>query len=145
MASIIYNNWLEDTKDGTQTPSSDAYKVMLLTNAYTPNQAHVSQADVEANEVTDSGSGYTAGGETCTVTVAPAGNTVITTFAGQTFSATDFQGTGAKFAVYMRDAGGVATDNRLACISEFAQDKLGAGVDWTLADSTITDTNNDAS
>lgn len=48
--------------------AGDTYKLMLLANAYTYSDAHTVVADVSAEQI--SGTGYTAGGETITVSAA---------------------------------------------------------------------------
>lgn len=63
MANLIYNKYRAELAKGNVDWENDTIKVMLLTNAYTPdadNDDFVN--DVSANEV--SGTGYTAGGKT---------------------------------------------------------------------------------
>ena len=48
--------------------SGDTYKLMLLTNSYTYSDAHTVVSDVSANEI--SGTGYSTGGATITVSAA---------------------------------------------------------------------------
>jgi hypothetical protein len=48
--------------------TGDTYKLMLLTNSYTYSNAHTVVADVSADQI--SGTGYTTGGATITVSAA---------------------------------------------------------------------------
>lgn len=64
-ASLIYDSFFGDVFDGNIDVNGDTFKCMLVTSSYTPNKGtHDKRSDV-TNEV--SGSGYTAGGTTCTV------------------------------------------------------------------------------
>lgn len=68
MASLNYDSFFDDLSKGNVVPSTDTYKAMLVTNAYTANKGtHAKRSDV-TNEV--SGTGYTAGGASVTCTVA---------------------------------------------------------------------------
>lgn len=58
----IYNNFKEQVMEGAFNLLTDTLKVILVTG-HTPDiDAHTGYADVSANE--ESGTGYTAGGET---------------------------------------------------------------------------------
>jgi hypothetical protein len=67
MASLLFDSMLYDLAKGSIDFDTDTFKVMLVTNAYSPNKGtHAKRSDV-TNEV--SGTGYTAGGAATTVTV----------------------------------------------------------------------------
>jgi hypothetical protein len=67
MASLVYNSALDETVKGGIDFDTDTFKIMLVTSSYTPNKdTHTVRTDV-TNEV--SGTGYTAGGATTSVTV----------------------------------------------------------------------------
>lgn len=67
MASFGYDSFLHDMAKGDIDFDTATVKCALVTG-YTPSQtAHTRWSDVSANEV--SGTGYTAGGNTVTVTV----------------------------------------------------------------------------
>lgn len=71
MASVIYNAWkyrqLGDTGVSPINHKTDTLKIMLVTSSYTPDiDAHDFKNDI-TNEV--AGTGYTAGGNTLSVTV----------------------------------------------------------------------------
>lgn len=65
MADMFYNGFFEAHGDGTIDMDSHVFKVVLLTDAYTPNAAHTGYSSVSANEVAN-GNGYTTGGKTLT-------------------------------------------------------------------------------
>lgn len=67
MSSLIFNNALDNLARGTIDFDTDTFKAMLVTSGYAENKdTHEFRSDV-TNEVT--GTGYTAGGATVTVTV----------------------------------------------------------------------------
>lgn len=67
MASLVYNGGIRSALTGGIDFDTDTFKIMLVTSSYTPNEdTHLDRADV-TNEVT--GTGYTSGGGTTTVTV----------------------------------------------------------------------------
>lgn len=67
MASFAYDSFVHDMANGTINLSTATVKV-ALTTGYTPNQGtHTKWSDVQAYEIT--GTGYTAGGNTITVSV----------------------------------------------------------------------------
>lgn len=67
MASMVYTSFFEDLAKANIDLDTAVVKVMLTTSAYTENKdTHTKRSDV-TNEVT--GTGYTAGGNTVTVTV----------------------------------------------------------------------------
>lgn len=67
MASLIYNSCLNDMATGAIDFDTNSFKIELVTSSYTPNKdTHTKRSDV-TNEI--SGTGYTAGGASTTVTV----------------------------------------------------------------------------
>lgn len=66
MASLIYNSCLDDLCKGNIDFDSDTFKMLLVTSTYSAAKTHAKRSDV-TNEV--SGTGYTAGGNACSVTV----------------------------------------------------------------------------
>jgi hypothetical protein len=72
---VIFNQFKLKQHNGNAIDlDTDAIKVMIVTSAYTPSQAHDFIDDVSANQV--SGTNYTAGGTAITgVTLALDGNT----------------------------------------------------------------------
>ncbi len=66
MASLIYNSCIDYVCKGSIDFDTDTFKMMLVTDSYTPSKSHDFRNDV-TNEVT--GTGYTAGGNAATPTV----------------------------------------------------------------------------
>lgn len=64
-ASLIYDSYFTDTFAGNIAVNSDTFKCLLVTSSYTANKGTHNRRDDVTNEVT--GTGYTAGGTTCTV------------------------------------------------------------------------------
>lgn len=66
MASLVYNSCIDYVCKGSIDFDTDTFKMMLVTDAYTPSKSHDFRNDV-TNEVT--GAGYTTGGNAATPTV----------------------------------------------------------------------------
>jgi len=65
MASFVYHSGKEKIMDGTFVLETHTIKAVLLDSGHTPDQAaHDEYADISADEVSASGTGYTAGGVT---------------------------------------------------------------------------------
>lgn len=64
-ASLIYDSFFGDIFGANIAVNSDTFRCMLVTSSYTPNKGTHNRRDDVTNEV--SGTGYTAGGTTCTV------------------------------------------------------------------------------
>lgn len=64
-ASLIYDSFFGDVFGGNIAVNTDTFKCMLVTSTYTANKGTHNRRDDVTNEVT--GTGYTAGGTTCTV------------------------------------------------------------------------------
>ena len=110
MASVVYNNYKEDCLNGNVDLTNDTIKVALVTSGYTVNiDTHAFFSDI-TNEV--SGTGYTAGGETLSVTVSQDN-----TDDEGVFDATDVTWASsvitARGAVVYKDTGNAATSNLL--------------------------------
>lgn len=66
MADLFFNSFHEYKGDGTIDMDGHTFKIMLLSDAYTPNAAtQTVKADIVANELAN-GNGYTTGGLTLT-------------------------------------------------------------------------------
>ena len=72
MASLVYNSFMRDIATGQVDCDTDTFKMMLVTSTYTASKAHAKRSDI-TNEVA-AGSGYTAGGNACALTVAATDN-----------------------------------------------------------------------
>lgn len=110
MASVMYNSALFHEAKGNIDYDTDAFKVMLVTSAYTPDvDVHDYRNDV-TNEI--SGTNYTAGGAASAVTVTQdnANNRVAINFASVTWTAATI--TNARGAVIYKSRGGAASPSR---------------------------------
>lgn len=135
MASLIFNSALRDEAIGSIDFDTDTFKVMLTTSAYTENKdAHTKRSDV-TNEIT--GTGYTAGGNTVTVTVGAvdtANDRVDITLGGTTWPASTLT---ARKAVYYKSRGGAASADELIAVVDFGSDVVTTSGTLTLTASTL--------
>lgn len=134
MASLTPNSFLDDVFKGNIV-STDTFKVMLTTSAYTPDQdTHTKRSDV-TNEVT--GTGYTAGGQAIVPVLTK--NTTLNrlewVFPQVTWPASTIAG--ARRAVYYKSRGGLATADELVCIDDFGADVSTTAGTLTLTATTI--------
>lgn len=108
---------------------TDDIKVMLCTNAYTPDQAaHDYKSDVD-NEVTDDG--YTAGGATlASKTIALADSVITLDAADVTWENASIT---ARYAVIYSDAGATDADKVLLGYADFGQDMISSSGDFKIA------------
>jgi hypothetical protein len=104
--------------------TGDTYKLMLLADAYTYSNAHTVVADVSANQI--SGTGYTTGGATITVTAAQSDDDSKTEFTlgSVLFSSATF--TFQKAVVYN------STSNALLLYLDFGAEQDVAGQNYQL-------------
>lgn len=134
MASLIYNRGLENWAKGTIDFDTDTFKVMLTTSSYTADKdAHDFRNDV-TNEIT--GTGYTSGGNTATVSVAlDTGNDRVNiTLGGTTWPASTIT---ARYAVYYKSRGGASSADELIAVIDFGSDVSTTSGTLTLTDSTL--------
>ena len=136
MASLVYNSGVRDANVGNINFSADTFKWMLVTSAYTPNKdTHTKRSDV-TNEV--SGTGYTAGGAACTVTVAAVDTTndrVVVTLGAQSWASSTIT---ARGAVCYKSRGGASSADELVYYVDFGADITSTAGTFSLTASTIT-------
>jgi len=72
MPSLVYNSCIRDAVVGNIDFDTDTFKAMLVTSTYSASKGHSRRSPDVTNEV--SGTGYTAGGNACTVSVAAVDN-----------------------------------------------------------------------
>lgn len=124
MPSLIYNSSLEDLARGAIDYDTDAFKVMLVTSAYTPDKdAHLKRSSV-TNEV--SGTGYTAGGANTTVTVTKdtANDRLDISFSSVSWANATIT---ARAAVIYKSRGGAASADELVAYVDFGADVTSTG------------------
>jgi len=134
MPSLIYNSFFEDQARGAIDLDTDTFWVMLTTSGYSENKdTHLKRSDV-TNEVT--GTGYTAGGQSVTVTVTK--DTVNDRLDVSLGSASWPSSTiTARKAVYYKRRGGAATADELVMVNDFGSDVSSTAATFTLNASTL--------
>ena len=135
MPSLIYNSAVRDEAIGSVDYDTDVFKVMLVTSAYVENKdTHTRRSDI-TNEVV--GTGYTAGGNTATVTVAAVdtvNDRVDITLGGTTWPTSTIT---ARKAVYYKSRGGLATADEIIAVVDFVTDVSTTVGTFTLTASTL--------
>jgi hypothetical protein len=135
MASLIYNSCIDDTARGNIDFDSNTFKAMLVTSSYTPNKDNDDKRDDVTNEVT--GTGYTAGGVTSTVTVTKdnANDRVTIQFGAVSWATSTIT---ARGCVYYKSRGGASSADELVAYNDFGSDVSSSGGTFSVAASTIT-------
>jgi hypothetical protein len=135
MASLIFNSALRDEAIGGVDYDTDTFKVMLTTSAYTENKdTHTKRSDITSEVV---GAGYTAGGNTVTVTVGAvdtANDRVDISLGGTTWAASTIT---ARKAVYYKSRGGAASADEIIAVIDFGADVSTTVGTFTLTASTL--------
>lgn len=128
MANAIYNSFKRDIMNGGIDLDTDTIKVALVTSTYTPNIDTHDNFDDITNEVT--GTGYTAGGATLSVTVS-----ADTTDDEGVFDATDVTWSSstitARGAVIYKSTG-TASTSKLICYIDFGEDKVSSAGNFVI-------------
>jgi hypothetical protein len=115
MADLIYNGFKSALGLGTVNLSTDTFKMVLLTSAYTPAATHAGYADL-TNELA-TGDGYTAGGATLA-------SKTWTGAATLTWDAADVEWTASTFTCYYAVIyDDTHASDLLVCCFDFAADK----------------------
>ena len=129
MASYTPFELVEDISRGDVDFDTDSFKMMLVDNTYTPSQAHSKRSDYTADEV--SGTGYTAGGATTTVTVSRSNGVASMTFSNVTWTGAG-PGWTARRAVIYKDRGGAASADEVVAVIDFGGDQVTNGTDFVV-------------
>lgn len=134
MASLIFNRALELWAKGSIDFDTDTFKVMLTTSTYTENKDTHDFRDDITNEVT--GTGYTAGGATVTVTVTldTANDRVDISLGSATWSSSTIT---ARKAVYYKARGGASSADEVIAVNDFGSDVVTSSGTFTLNASTL--------
>jgi flagellar basal body rod protein FlgG len=135
MASGLFPSAVVDNAIGGVDYDTDTFYVMLVTSAYAPDfDTHTRRSSV-TNEV--SGTGYTAGGQSVTVTV-PAydttNNRLDITLGGATWASSTIT---ARGAVYYKRRGGASSADELIAYVDFGADVISSAGTFTLNSSTF--------
>lgn len=129
MNSFIFNRLIELWVKGQIDFDTDTIKVLLTTDAYVPNKdTHDFRNDV-TNEIT--GTGYTAGGITVSVTVTrdDANDRVDIAFASVNWPTATFT---ARKAVYYKSRGGASSADELILVKDFGSNVSKVAQTFTL-------------
>jgi hypothetical protein len=119
MPSLVYNSCIRDAVVGNIDFDSDTFKMLLVTSSYAAAKSHAKRSDV-TNEV--SGTGYTAGGNACSVSVAAVDNTnndveisfTVTSWTSATIT--------ARAGVIYKSRGGASSADELVGYVDFGSD-----------------------
>jgi hypothetical protein len=133
MASLVYTSFLEDLAKANIDLDTATIKVALVDSSYTENKdTHTKRSDV-SGEV--SGTGYTAGGTTVTVTVTKdtTNDRLDISLGTVTWPTSTIT---ARKAVYYVSTGTASTDSLIA-VNDFGTDKVTTAGTFTLNASTV--------
>lgn len=134
MASTSFDSFLYDLATGAIDLDTDTIKVMLVDSTYAENMAtHTKRSDV-TGEV--SGTGYTAGGNTVTVTVTKdtVNHRITVSLGGTTWPTSTIT---ARKAVYYKSRGGASSADELIAVNARGTDVVTSAGTFTLNASTI--------
>jgi hypothetical protein len=131
MNSVLYNIFKSELLKGNIDLENDTIRVALLTSSYTPNiDTHKDFADL-TNEVSETGTGYTAGGKALTTKAV----TKDTTDDEGVFDADNVtwadSSITARYAVIYKDTGVAATSTLIGYI-DFATNQISDSGDFTI-------------
>jgi hypothetical protein len=119
MASLVYNSCIRDAVVGNIDFDTDTFKAVLVTSSYASSKSHSKRSEV-TNEVT--GTGYTAGGNACTVSVAATDNTNNDVEISFTISSWSSATLTARAAVIYKSRGGASSADELVGYVDFGSD-----------------------
>lgn len=119
MASLVYNSCIRDAVIGLIDFDTDTFKMMLVTSTYTASKSHSKRSDI-TNEVT--GTGYSTGGNACSVSVAAVDNVnndveisfTVTSWTSATIT--------ARAGVIYKSRGGASSADELVGYVDFGSD-----------------------
>lgn len=134
MASFIYGAGVFGTWTGAIDSDTDTFKMMLTTSTYTPNKTTHLKRSAVTNEVT--GSGYTAGGNVCAVTVTndTANTRVVIGFGAVEWPTSTLT---ARYAVIYKSRGGANTADELVALIDFSANVSSASSTFPVTASTL--------
>ena len=135
MASLIFNSAIDDMARNNIDFDTNTFKAMLVTSSYTANKDTHDKRDDVTNEA--SGTGYTAGGATSTVTVTKdtANDKVTIQFGAVSWATSTIT---ARGCVYFKSRGGASSADELVAYNDFGSDVSSSGGTFSVAASTIT-------
>lgn len=118
-ASLIYDSFFGDIYGANIAVNSDTFKCMLVTSTYTPNKGTHDRRNDITNEV--SGTGYTSGGTTCTVSGAldTTNHRYDVTITGPSFATATIT---ARAMIVYKSRGGASSADELVAYIDFGSD-----------------------
>lgn len=131
--TLVYDSFLDDVMAGNIV-KTDTFKCVLTTSAYTENRGtHTKRSDV-TNEV--SGTGYTAGGASTTLTVTKdtTNHRVTLTIGSQSYASSTIS---ARKQVCYKSRGGASSADELVFVNDFGSDVTSTAGTFTVNASTI--------
>lgn len=133
MSGTIHTTCIERAFIGSIDFDTDTFKVMLSTSTYTPNKDHNFRDDV-TNEV--SGTGYSAGGNSATVSVTLdlTNDRVDISLGGTTWTTSTIT---ARNATYYKSRGGASSADEIILTNVFSGDVSTTAGTFTLNASTL--------
>lgn len=141
MASLIYGSCVRDFLTGAIDFDTDTFKAMLVNSTYdaiadeTKRDSHTKRSDVTANEVT--GTNYTAGGASCTVSVAAydgTNNRVDVTLGSVSWASSTITASGL---VVYKSRGGADTADELVAYIDFGAEITSTNGTFSVTASTL--------
>lgn len=134
MASLIYNSGLYDAATGAIDFDTDTFKVMLVTSSYTADKDLDLKRSAVTNEVT--GTGYSAGGTTATVTVTKdtVNDRIDISLGAASWSTSTIT---ARAAVYYKSRGGASSADELVAYIDFGSNITSTAGTFSLTASTL--------
>ena len=138
MASLIFDSAVDKEARGLIDYDTDSFKAMLVASAYVPNQGtHIFRSDV-TNEA--SGTGYTAGGIACAVTVTKdtANHKVTIQFGAVSWASSTIT---ARGIVYYKSRGGASSADELVAYADFGSNVSSSGGTFAYSAATMTKQN----
>lgn len=119
MASLVYNSCIRDAVVGSIDFDTDTFKMMLVTSTYTASKSHSKRSDI-TNEVV--GTGYSTGGNACSVSVAAVDN--VNNDVEISFTVTNWTSATitARAGVIYKSRGGASSADELVGYVDFGSD-----------------------
>lgn len=133
VSAKLYGNFPKHLAGKKIDFDSDTIKMALCTSSYTPDQDTHDFFDDITNEVSSSGTNYSAGGNTianCSITYTAGTNVCKIDGDDVTFSAVTLT---ARYAIIYDSTPGTAGTNPLIAYIDFGEDKSPNGVDLIIA------------
>jgi len=131
MADVIYNAFKKYIMNGSIDLDTDTINVMLVTDAYSPDQDTHEYRDDVTNEV--SGTGYSAGGSALAGKAVTADNTDNEGVFDANDLAWSTSTITARGAVLYKARGGASSADELICYINFGSDKISTAGTFTIA------------